>query len=43
VVIARSGRYRRPRLHEDMIKLTDISARVRQIAIKNIGRDEPPC
>jgi len=26
-----------------MIKLTDISARVRQIAIKNIGRDEPPC
>src|SRR6266571_4708675 len=24
-----------------MIKLTDISARVRQIAIKNIGRDEP--
>ncbi len=41
MVIARSGRYRRPRLHEDMIKLTDISARVRQIAIKNIGRDEP--
>jgi hypothetical protein len=39
--IARSGRYRRPRLHEDMIKLKDISARVRQIAIKNIGRDEP--
>ncbi|HXL17855.1 MAG TPA: hypothetical protein VN961_10080, partial [Streptosporangiaceae bacterium] len=39
--IARAGRYRRPRLHEDMIKLTDISARVRQIAIKNIGRDEP--
>src|SRR5258707_4510671 len=24
-----------------MIKLKDISARVRQIAIKNIGRDEP--
>jgi transposase len=40
-VIARSGRYRRPRLHEDMIKLTDISGQVRQIAIKNIGRDEP--
>jgi transposase len=40
-VIARSGRYRRPRLHEDMIKLTDISAKVRQIAIKNISRGEP--
>jgi len=40
-VIARSGRYRRPRMHEDMIKLTGISSKVRQIAIKNIGRDEP--
>ena len=40
-VIARSGRYRRPRLHEDMIKLSDISGKVRQIAVKNIGRDEP--
>jgi transposase len=39
--IARTGRYRRPRLHEDMIKLTGVSAKVRQIAIKNIGRDEP--
>ena len=41
VTIARSGRYRRPRLHEDMIKLSDVSSKVRQIAIKNIGRDEP--
>src|SRR5260370_7921206 len=24
-----------------MVKLTDISAKVRQIAVKNIGRDEP--
>ena len=40
-VIARSGRYRRPRLHEDMVKLPGISGQVRQIAIKNIGRDEP--
>ena len=39
-VIARSGRYRRPRLHEDM-ELTGISTQVRQIAVKNIGRDEP--
>jgi len=41
VTIARSGRYRRPRLHEDMIKITGISSKVRQIAVKNIGRDEP--
>ena len=39
--IARSGRYRRPRLHEDMIKLKGVSSKVRQIAVKNIGRDEP--
>jgi hypothetical protein len=41
VTIARSGRYRRPRLHEDMIKLTGVSSKVRQIAIRGIGRDEP--
>jgi len=40
-VIARSGRYRRPRMHEDTITLAGISSQVRQIAIKNIGRDEP--
>ncbi len=41
LTIARSGRYRRPQLHEDMVKLTDVTAKVRQIAVKNIGRDEP--
>jgi hypothetical protein len=40
-IIARSGRYRRPRLHEDLVKLTGFSGKVRQIAVKNIGRDEP--
>ena len=40
-VIARSGRYRRPRLHEDLVRLKDISGKVRQIAVTNIGRDEP--
>jgi hypothetical protein len=29
--ISRSGRYRRPRLHEDMVKLKDVTSRVRQI------------
>src|SRR6266571_4285436 len=41
VTIARAGRYRRPRLHEDMVKIKDISSRVRQIAVTGIGRDEP--
>ena len=41
VTIARTGQYRKPRLHEDMIKLTGVSCKVRQIAVKNIGRDEP--
>jgi hypothetical protein len=41
VTIARSGRYRRPRLHEDMVKIRDVNAKVRQIAVTGIGRDEP--
>jgi hypothetical protein len=41
ITIARTGQYRKPRLHEDMIKLTGVSSKVRQIAVKNIGRDEP--
>src|SRR6266568_1915944 len=39
--IDRAGRYRHPQLHEDVITLKGISAPARQIAIKNIGRDEP--
>jgi transposase len=41
VTIARAGRYRRPRLHEDLVKIKDISSKVRQIAVTGIGRDEP--
>src|SRR6266699_3250758 len=41
VEIKRAGRYRRPHLHEDLIQLHDINAIVRQIAVKNIGRDQP--
>jgi transposase len=41
VTIARAGRYRRPRLHEDMVKIKDISSKVRQIAVTGIGRDQP--
>jgi len=39
--IDRAGRYRHPHLHEDLVTLKGISAPVRQIAIKNIGRDQP--
>ena len=39
--IERAGRYRRPHLHDDLVALKGISAPVRQIAIKNIGRDQP--
>lgn len=39
--INRSGRYRRPQVYEEIITLKGIDARVRQIAVRNIGRDEP--
>jgi hypothetical protein len=41
VTIDRAGRYRRPHLHEDTITIKDLDQPVRQIAIKNIGRDQP--
>jgi len=41
VTITRTGRYRRPQIHQDTIKLKDIDTKIRQIAIRNIGRDEP--
>jgi transposase len=41
VTIRRTGQYRRPQLHEDMVKIRDLSVKARQIAVKNIGRDEP--
>ena len=41
VSIERAGRYRHPALHEDTVTLKTVSAPVRQIAVKNIGRDQP--
>ena len=41
VRIDRAGRYRHPQLHEDTITLKGVSRPVRQIAVRNIGRDEP--
>jgi hypothetical protein len=39
--IDRAGRYRHPQMHEDMVTIKGISNQVRQIAVRNIGRDEP--
>ncbi|MGH9179981.1 MAG: hypothetical protein ACRD0N_15725 [Acidimicrobiales bacterium] len=39
--IKRSGRYRRPQVHEEVVRLKGIDHPLRQIAIRNIGRDEP--
>ncbi len=41
VTIDRAGRYRHPRLHEDTVTLKGVSSPARQIAITNIGRDQP--
>ncbi|HLF40629.1 MAG TPA: hypothetical protein VI854_04040 [Acidimicrobiia bacterium] len=39
--IKRAGRYRRPQIHEEIVHLKGIEAPLRQIAIRNIGREEP--
>ena len=41
VRIERSGRYRAPQIHDQLIKIKDIEAPVRQLAVRNIGRDQP--
>lgn len=41
VRVERAGRYRHPQLHEDIITIKGIAKPVRQIAVRNIGRDEP--
>jgi len=41
VRIDRSGRYRHPQIHEETIAIKGISRPVRQIAVRNIGRDQP--
>ena len=41
VRIERAGRYRNPHLYDETIRLAPISHPVRQVAIRNIGRDLP--
>jgi hypothetical protein len=39
--IKRSGRYRHPHIHEQIVHLKGVSRPLRQIAIRNIGHDQP--
>jgi hypothetical protein len=39
--LRRAGRYRHPQVHEQVIRLKGIEAPLRQIAVRNIGHDQP--
>ena len=39
--LKRPGRYRRPQIHEEIITLKGVGVALRQIAIRNIGHDQP--
>jgi transposase len=39
--VRRAGRYRHPQIHEEIIRLNGIDHPLRQIAIRNIGHDQP--
>jgi hypothetical protein len=41
VRVERSGRYRAPEIHDQLVKIKDIEGPVRQLAVRNIGRDQP--
>jgi len=39
--LKRAGRYRRPEIHEEIVALKGVGVSLRQIAIRNIGHDQP--
>ena len=39
--LKRAGRWRHPEIYEEVVRLKGVSVPVRQIAVKNIGREEP--
>jgi len=39
--VKRAGRYRHPQIHEEIVHLKGIEAPLRQIAIRNIGHEQP--
>jgi transposase len=41
VRVDRRGRYREPEIHDELIRIKGIDAPVRQLAVRNIGREHP--
>src|SRR5487761_708658 len=41
VRVDRRGRYRQPEIHDELIRIKGIDAPVRQLAVRNIGREHP--
>jgi hypothetical protein len=41
VRVERSGRYRTPQIHDQLVRIKGIEGPVRQLAVRNIGRDQP--
>lgn len=41
VPIERSGRYRAPQIHDQLTQIKGIDGAVRQLGVRNIGRDQP--
>jgi len=41
VRVERRGRYREPEIHDELIRIKGIDAPVRQLAVRNIGREHP--
>ena len=41
VRIERSGRYRAPQIHDQLVQIKGIEHRVRQLGVRNIGREQP--
>jgi hypothetical protein len=41
VRIERTGRYRAPQIHDQLVTIKGISDRVRQLGVRNIGREQP--
>ncbi len=39
--IQRTGRYRSPQIHDELVTIKGIANRVRQLGVRNIGREQP--
>jgi len=41
VRVERTGRYRSPQIHDQLVQIKGIADRVRQLGVRNIGREQP--